>query len=202
MLFPNDRKLNFAVYEYNAAEVHIIPQLLLWFLMIDEFTLCAGTSSYIWPLIAPELQSTLTRLIYSPKMKYVSLTGFCNLPLTLFVMLTNITHLSMVCCTLEEDYVSFVNAEMGSIARLCSLYLCGFSTRMRKLVCARGQDGSPILDFSHLQKLDTSLLNWKALPAFQDLFKRVAHLTSIHLIGAQWKCTTFIYPSHVATFIC
>jgi len=86
-------------------------------------------------------------------------------------------------CALE-NHASLGNAETGSIARLHTLDLCGTRVGVEQLICGtRGQDGSLILYFSHLQELLISIPEEGVLPALQEMFKRAPKLRSLHLRG-------------------
>jgi hypothetical protein len=179
--------LFFVVSNFNKAEVHIISQLLLRFSMINKFSLYWASPRRNWILVAPELRSAISRLVYSPRMKTFSLQGATNFPVPFFASCTNITHLIIKFCGFV-DHASLGNAETGSIARLHSLNLCGTSVGVEKLICGRSQDGSPILDFSHLRELTTALLNRQSLPALREILKRASKLISLRLQGTQ-RCT-------------
>jgi hypothetical protein len=176
------QSLFFLVSNFNNAEVHTISQLLLRFSMISKLTL--DTLVCNWTLVAPELQSVISRLAYSSRMKTFSLHGIDNFPISFFASCTNITDLTIQWCTFE-DYASLGNAETGSIARLQTLDLCGTSDGVDKLICGRRQDGSPILDFSHLQELRISIREQEVLPALQEIFKRAPKLISLRFKGTR-----------------
>jgi hypothetical protein len=166
---------------FDNAEVHIISQLLLRFSMISKFSLYAP-APHDWTFLSPELQAVISRLAYSPKMKTFSLYGIYNFPISFFASCTNITELSFQWCAFEDH---LENAETGSIARLHTLDLCRTSAGADKLIYGRNQDGSPILDFSHLQELRISIPEHEIFPAFQEIFKRAPKLISLHLQGTQ-----------------
>ena len=84
-----------------------------------------------------------------------------------------------------EDHASLGNAGTRSIGRLHALDLCGTCVGVEKLVCGRGEDGSPILDFSHLQELRVSIPEVTVLPALPEIFKRAPKLVSLRLRGTQ-----------------
>ena len=177
------RRLFLEIPRYNAARAHIISRLLLRLSMVNSFSLWTPTACD-WTSVAPELQSTISRLAYSPRMKTFSLQGIHNFPLSFFASCTNITDLTLHHCELE-DHASLGNAGTRSIARLHALDLCGTCVGVEKLVCGRGQDGSPILDFSHLQELRVSIPEVTVLPALPEIFKRAPKLVSLRLRGTQ-----------------
>jgi hypothetical protein len=177
------QRLFFVVSNFNNAEVHIISQLLIRFSMINECSLYMF-SLRNWALVAPELQSAISRLVYSPRMKTFSLHGIHNFPVAFFASCINITELYIQWCAFE-DHASLGNAETGSIAKLHSLNLCGTSAGMEKLICGRSQGGSPILAFSHLQELTADLPKREALPALQEILKRATKLILLRLKGTQ-----------------
>jgi hypothetical protein len=174
--------LDLQVSKFNNAQVHIISQLLLRFSMINELTLYTPRPRD-WTLVAPELQSVISRLAYSPRMKTFGLQGIHNFPICFFAPCTNITDLCIHFCALQ-DHASLRNTETGPIARLHTLDLCT-SAGVGKLIHGRRQDGSPILDFSHLQRSIISVPKHEALPALQEIFKRAPKLISLRLKGTQ-----------------
>jgi hypothetical protein len=177
------QRLFFVVSNFNNAEVHIVSQLLLRLSMINECSLYMY-SPRNWALVAPELQSAISRLVHSPRMKTFSLHGIHNFPVAFFASCINIIDLFIQRCAFEDD-ASLGNAETGSIARLHSFNHCGTSAGLEKLICGSSQDGSPILDFSHLQELTAALPKRGALPALRELLKRASKLIWLRLKGTQ-----------------
>ncbi|KIJ94354.1 hypothetical protein K443DRAFT_110567 [Laccaria amethystina LaAM-08-1] len=173
------QRLFLVVSNFNNAEVHIISQLFLRFSMINECCLFMY-SPRDWALVAPELESAISHLVHSPRMKTFSLQCIDNFPLAFFASCTNITDLIIHSCSFE-DHASLGNAETGSIARLHSLNLCRWSVGVEKLICGRSQDGSPILDFSHLRELTAALPKQDALPVRREILKRASKLISLRL---------------------
>ncbi|EDR03158.1 uncharacterized protein LACBIDRAFT_331839 [Laccaria bicolor S238N-H82] len=160
------QSLFFMISNFNAEEVHIISQLLLRFSMLNDLSLYMY-SPFDWALVAPELQSAISRLVYSPRMDAFSLQGIHNFPVSFFAPCTNLTYLGIHSCALE-DQAPLWNVETGIIARLQILNLGETSVGLEKLICGtRGQDGPPILDFSHLQELTADLPKQEALPFFE-----------------------------------
>jgi hypothetical protein len=177
------QNLSLLVSNFNNVEVHIISQLLLRFSMISEFSFFTCTPCD-WALVAPELQSAISHLVYSPRMKTLSLHSIHNVPVAFFASCINITDLIIQWCAFEDD-ASLGNAETGSIARLHNFDLSGTSVGVEKLICGRSQDGSPILDFSHLQELTFALLEQEALHSLQEMLKRASKLILLRLEGTQ-----------------
>ena len=177
------QKMFFTVSNFNNAEVHIVSQLLLRFSMINKLSLSGPCD---WALVAPELQSVISRLASSPRMKTFSLWSIHNFPVSFFASCTNLIELSIDSCVLE-DHSPLGNAETGFIARLHDLTFSGTSVGLEKLICGtRGQDGSPILDFSHLQELTADLPSQEALPPLREILKRATKLISLVLnLGMQ-----------------
>ena len=68
------RRLFLEIPRYNAARAHIISRLLLRLSTVNSFSLWTPTACD-WTSVAPELQSTISRLAYSPRMKTFSLQG-------------------------------------------------------------------------------------------------------------------------------
>ncbi|EDR03157.1 uncharacterized protein LACBIDRAFT_331838 [Laccaria bicolor S238N-H82] len=172
--------LNFMISNFSDAEVHIISQLFLQFSMIDELSLYMY-SPCDWALVAPELQSAISRLVYSPRMDALILHGIHNFPVSFFAPCTNLTYLGIHSCALEDD-APLGNAETALIARLQILSLGETSVGLEKLICGtRGQDGPPILDFSHLQELTADLPEQEALPPLREILRRATQLTSLSM---------------------
>ena len=176
------QRLFLEIPRYNVARAHIISRLLLRLSMINESHVDGTPSFSNWTLFPPKLQSVISHLAYSPRMKIFNLHGIYNFPISFFTSCTSITDLSIRRCGLE-DHASLGNPETRSIARLHTLDLCGTSVGVEKLICGGSQDGFPILDVSHLQELRISIP--EALPALQEIFKRAPKLTSLRLEGTQ-----------------
>ena len=179
------QKMFFTASNFNNAEVHIVSQLLLRFSMINELSLSI-CSPCDWALVAPELQSVISCLASSPRIKTFSLWSIHNFPVSFFTSCTDLIDLSIDLCVLE-DHAPLGNAETGFIARLHSLTLSGTSVGLEKLICGTsGQDGSQILDFSQIQELTADLPKQEALPPLQEILKRATKLISLVLsLGMQ-----------------
>jgi len=137
-----------------------------------------------WIWVSPEFQSAISHLAYLLRMRTFGLQGIYNFPISFFTSCTNITDLSIHLCGLQ-DYAPLGYGETGSIAGLHTLDLCGISAVVAKLICGRSQDGSLILDFSHLQELHISIPEHEVLPALQEIFKRAPKPISLCLRATQ-----------------
>ena len=111
------QRLFLEIPRYKVARAHIISRLLLRLSMINEFHVDGTPTFSDWTLFPPELQSVISHLAYSPRMKIFNLHGIYNFPISFFTSCTNITDLSIRRCGLE-DHASLGNLETRSIARL------------------------------------------------------------------------------------
>ena len=177
--------LSFWVYRFNATAACIISKLLLQFSMINTFILRSGTSSCNWTLIDPELRFAFSHLAYSPTLKKFTLLGLQSFPVTFFTGCTNITDLNFSYCSMTEDHGSLEKSERDSIAKLRNLTLCGHNRGVEKLICGRRQDGSPILDISHLQTIYTEVYRPEALLATKELLNGASEIVSLSIQCAQ-----------------
>jgi len=82
---------------------------------------------------------------------------------------------------MEQDPGSLGKSEIDSIARLCDLKLEGPNDGVGKLIYGRRQDGSPILDFCHLQTVYTNICGPETLLATQELLNGTSKIVSLSL---------------------
>ena len=152
--------------------------------MINTFTLESGTHVCNWTLIDPELRFAFSHLAYSPTVQKFTLIGFWSFPVTFFASCTNITHLGISRSSME-DHGSLEKSETDSIVRLRVLKLYAQNRGVKELICGRRQDGSPILDFSHLQTTYTNICGLEAFHTTQELLNGASEIVSLSLEHAQ-----------------
>ena len=93
---------------------------------------------------------------------------------------------------MKKDHGSLEKSERDSIAKLRNLTLCGYNHGAEKLICGRRQDGSPILDISHLQTIYADLYRPEALPAIKELLNGASEIVSLSLQRA-WSTISMTF---------